>query len=171
MEGLAAYVWDGTAMRPLPALAHELARRFAVGELVTLAPVLRRSSASHRHYFACVREAWLNLPEPLAARFPTEAHLRKYALIRAGFCETRQIVCVTTADAQRLAATLSPLDGYAIIAIEHRVVTVCTAKSQSGDGMSKAQFQASKDAVLGVLAEMVGVDPAELLRAGKRSAA
>jgi hypothetical protein len=171
MEGAVAYSWDGAAMRPLPALAAELAERFAVGEVVTLAPVLGRSSASHRHYFACVREAWLNLPEPLAARFPTEERLRKYALIKAGFCEARQIVCVSKADAQRLAATVSPLDDYAVIAIEHRVVTVCTAKSQSGDVMSKAQFQASKDAVLGVLAEMIGVEPADLVAIPKQSAA
>ena len=167
----AAYVWDGAAMRPLPSLAAELTRRFAVGEVVTLAPVLGRSSASHRHYFACVREAWLNLPEPLASRFPTEEHLRKYALIKAGFCEARQVVCDSRADARRLVATLTLLDDYAVIAIEDRVVTVCTAKSQSADVMSKAQFQTSKDGVLGHLAEMIGVDPAKLVEIGKRSAA
>jgi hypothetical protein len=171
MEGPVAYSWDGTAMRPLPAYAELLAKRYMVGEVVTLAPVLGRSSTSHRHYFACVREAWLNLPEPLAERFPTEERLRKYALIKAGFCEARQIVCVSQADARRLAAGLTLLDDYAVIAVEARVVTVCTAKSQSGNVMSKAQFQASKEAVLGVLAEMIGVDPAKLIEIGKRSAA
>jgi hypothetical protein len=37
--------------------------------------------------------------------------------------------------------------------------------------MSKAQFQASKDAVLGILAEMIGVDPTALTQAAQRSAA
>ena len=46
-----------------------------------------------------------------------------------------------------------------------------TAKSQSSAAMGKTQFQASKEAVLDVLAEMIGVEPAALARAGQRSAA
>jgi hypothetical protein len=167
----AAYAWDGAAMRPLPAFASSLTQRFAVGEVVSLEPALVRSQPTHRHYFACVREAWVNLPERFAARFPTEEHLRKYALIKAGFCDQRSIVCVSKAEARRLGAVLKPLDDYAIVAVADRLVTVITAKSQSAAAMSKAAFQASKQAVLGVLAEMIGVDPAALVEAGRRSAA
>jgi hypothetical protein len=167
----APYLWDGASMRPLPAFAPRRAHRFAAGEIVSLAPAEPRSSASHRHYFACVREAWVNLPERLAARFRTEEHLRKYALIKAAFCDQRSIVCASRAEARRIAAFIEPLDDYAIIALEGRLITVFTAKSQSAAAMSKSQFQASKEAVLGLLAEMIGVDPAALVQAGQRSAA
>jgi hypothetical protein len=118
-----------------------------------------------------VREAWVNLPERFAAQFPTEEHLRKYALIKAGFCDQRSIVCASKAEARRLGAFIKPLDDYAVVAVEDRLVTVFTAKSQSAAAMSKAAFQASKRAVLDVLAEMIGVDPAALVVAGRRSAA
>jgi hypothetical protein len=158
-------------MRPLPAFAGSVASQFALGEVVLLERAEARSSPSHRHYFACVREAWVNLPEDLAARFPTDEHLRKYALIKAGFCDARSIVCASPAEARRIASFIRPMDDYAIVTVAHRVVSVFTAKSQAVGAMGRARFQTSKDAVLGMLAQMIGVDPAELLKAGERSAA
>jgi hypothetical protein len=171
MSGALPFAWDGDAMRPLPGYAEIAAARFSVGEVVTLAPVEARSSPSHRHYFACVREAWVNLPAEHAARFASEAHLRKYALIKAGYRDERAIVCASKAEARRIAAFIRPIDHYAIITVSDAVVTQFTAKSQSATAMSKAEFQASKDAVLGLLAEMLGVDPRALAQASQRSAA
>src|ERR1700679_2297785 len=94
------FVWDGEAMRPLPAFAAIAAARFGTGEVVSMAPVDERSSPSHRHYFACIRQAWVNLPEPHAARFASEEHLRKYALIKAGYRNERSIVCASPAEAR-----------------------------------------------------------------------
>jgi hypothetical protein len=165
------FAWDGEAMRPLPAFAAAAAERFGVGEVVALAPAELRSSPSHRHYFACVREAWVNLPGGLAERFATDEHLRKYALIKAGYHDERSIVCTSKAEARRIAAFIRPIDDYAIITVEGRVIVQFTAKSQSVEAMSKTQFQASKDAVLGILADMLGVDPTALAQAPHRSAA
>ena len=165
------FTWDGEAMRPLPAFVRLAAERFGVGEVVTLGPIEARSSPSHRHYFACVREAWVNLPEGLAVRFPTEEHLRKYALIRAGYGDERQVVCASRAEARRIAAFIRPIDDYSIVTVDQTVVTHLTAKSQAAEAMKKAEFQASKEAVLGLLAEMIGVGPAVLGEAGQRSAA
>ena len=165
------FVWDGEAMRLLPAFAAAAAARFCAGEVVALAEAELRSSPSHRHYFACVREAWVNLPEGLAERFASEEHLRKYALIKAGYRDERSIVCASKAEARRIAAFIRPIDDYAIITLSEQVVTQFTAKSQSAAAMSKAEFQASKDAVLGLLAEMIGVDPPALAQASQRSAA
>jgi hypothetical protein len=166
-----AFTWDGEAMRPLPAFVAAAGERFGVGEVVALAPAELRSSPSHRHYFACVREAWVNLPEGLAERFATEEHLRKYALIKAGYRDERSIVCTSTAEARRIAAFVRPIDDYSIITVRDTVVTQFTAKSQSLEAMGKSQFQASKDAVLGLLAEMIGVEPSALAQASHRSAA
>jgi hypothetical protein len=165
------FAWDGAAMRPLPAFSHSAASHFGIGEVVTLAPVEERSSSSHRHYFACVREAWVNLPAGHAARFATEEHLRKYALIKAGYRDERSIVCASKAEARRVAAFIRPIDDYAVVTVEGRVIVQFTAKSQSPAAMGKGEFQASKDAVLATLAEMIGVDSASLLAAGRRSAA
>ena len=164
-------VWDGAALHPLPAFTGRAAARFGIGEVVTLAPAESRSSPSHRHYFACVREAWVNLPEGQAERFPTEEHLRKYALIKAGYGDERSIVCTSPAEARRIAAFIRPIDDYSVVIVAGDVVTHITAKSQSVQVMGKAEFQASKDAVLAILAEMIGIDPTRLVEAGRRSAA
>ena len=158
-------------MRPLPAFAAAAAERFGVGEVVALAPAELRSSPSHRHYFACVREAWVNLPEGLAERFASDEHLRKYALIKAGNRDERSIVCTSRAEARRIAAFVRPIDDYSIITVSETVVSQFTAKSQSVEAMGKSQFQASKDAVLGILAEMIGVDLTVPAQAPHRSAA
>jgi len=158
-------------MRPLPAFAAAAAERFGVGEVVALAPAELRSSPSHRHYFACVREAWVNLPEGLAERFASDEHLRKYALIKAGNRDERSIVCTSRAEARRIAAFVRPIDDYSIITVSETVVSQFTAKSQSVEAMGKSQFQAGKDAVLGILAEMIGVELTVLAQASHRSAA
>src|SRR5690349_2757067 len=97
--------WDGEVMRPTRGFARLADKAYVVGEVYTLVEAdASRSQASHRHYFAAVYDAWLNLPELDAERFPTVEHLRKYALIRAGYCDTREIVCSSKAEAVRLGA-------------------------------------------------------------------
>src|SRR5579862_9022343 len=171
MSGALPFAWDGEAMRPLPAFARLAAARYGKGKVVALAPAEARSSPSHRHYFACLRLAWINLPEAYAWRFPTEEHLRKYALIKAGFRDERSIVAASVAEARRIAAFIRPIDDYSIVTVEGCVIIQFTAKSQSLTAMGKQRFEASKEAVLGILSQMIGVDPERLGEAGRRSAA
>jgi hypothetical protein len=163
MNQLLPFRWSGEVMTPLHPRRADAA--FVIGEVYTLAEVQGRSAASHNHYFAALNDAWLNLPEDKAERFPTADHLRKWALIRAGYRDERSIVCASKAEAQRVAAFLKPMDDYAVVVVSEAVVTVYTAKSQSVKAMGKQDFQASKDAVLTVLAEMIGVEPAQLGKA------
>ena len=107
----------------------------------------------------------------MSGRFATEEHLRKYALVKAGYRDERAIVCASRAEARRIAAFIRPIDDYAIVTVSDAVVTQFTAKSQSAAAMGEAEFQASKAAVLGLLDEMIGVDPTTLARASRRSAA
>lgn len=72
-------------MEPAPGFKKRCDATFTIGARYVLAPREERSSASHRHEFAWLREAWMNLPEHLAEQFPTETHLRKRALIEAGY--------------------------------------------------------------------------------------
>jgi hypothetical protein len=157
--------WDGEAMRPTRGFAALADKQFVIGEVYTLEEIdPTRSAASHRHYFAAVYDAWLNLPERETERFPTAEHLRKYALIRAGYCDSREIVCTSKAEAIRLGAFIKPMDPYALVAISGAVVRAYTAKSQSTKAMGKRVFQESKDAVLGVLAGMIEVSREQLLK-------
>lgn len=156
------FEWDGEAMRVMPGFQRQADRSFVIGERYRLAPVEDRSGASHRHYFAVIDEAWENLPEGMSADFPTPEHLRKAALIRAGYRDERSVVCASRAEALRVAAFIKPIDDFAIVATSGATVCVYTAKSQSEKAMGKEDFQRSKDAVLDALAAMLGVTTRDL---------
>jgi hypothetical protein len=157
------FEWDGEAMRVLPGFQRQADQLFTIGERYRLAPVEERSGASHRHFFAAVNEAWANLPERLAAHYPTAEHLRARALIEAGYCTIADYVCSSRAEAVRWAANLrAEASEYALVVISETVVRVFKPKSQSVKAMGKEEFQASKDAVFTALAKMIGVTTAEL---------
>lgn len=155
------FTWDGEVMRPRQPRAAD--RAYVVGEGYTLAPVEDRSAASHRHYFAQIAEAFASLPD--GSDFASAEHLRKAALIRAGYRDERSVVCGSAAAAERVAAFLRPLDEYAVVSVSGASVVMLTAKSQSLRAMGKTAFEASKEAVLNVVAELVGVSPEILARA------
>ena len=154
--------WDAERSVMEPRLKRLADKTYVDGEEYRLGPIEERSLASHNAYFAAVHEAFLNLPEDMSDRFMTEDHLRRYCLIKAGFADERSIVCASKADALRVQAFIKPMDTYALVTAVERVVTVYTAKSQSFKAMGKKDFQASKEAVLEVLAAMVGVKPESL---------
>lgn len=159
------FVWDGEAMRPPPAYARRADELFAIGATYVLSEVEdNRSAKSHRHYFALVREAWANLQDFDVINFPTPEHLRKWALIKAGYRDERTVVGRSKAEAARIAAFIRPMDSYALIVTHGTSVTVYTAQSQSEAAMGKRRFQESKDAVLQVLSERLGVSVTDLRR-------
>lgn len=158
---------DGPLFRPLKRFGDALAAEFGDGEVVTLERREERSRASHGHYFVSVHEAWQSLPEHMAERFPTDDHLRKWALIRCGFRDERSIACASKAEALRVAAFIRPLDEYATVIVREAVATVLTAKSQSYRAMGKEAFAASKAAVLDLLASLLEVEPRALERPGR----
>lgn len=123
--------------------------------------VEHRSSESHRHYFACIADAWGNLPEVLADEYPSPEHLRHFALIKAGYCTETKVVCATNGDALRLAAYSTDADKFALVNVMGRVVTIWRAESQSVPAMGGKKFQESKEAVLRVISAMIGADAAQ----------
>ncbi len=151
---------DEGVMRPkVPRLAD---KHFVVGMEYMLVPHEDRSMRSHRFYFASVNEAWKNLPEDMAERYPTADHLRKWALIKAGYRDERSIVAFSKAEALRIAAFIRPMDEYAVVVVREAVVRVYTAKSQSTRAMGKAEFGTSKEKVLDILSAMIGTTAATL---------
>lgn len=158
--------WNGEAMVPLrPQLAD---KHFVIGETYRLVEEHDRSSASHRHYFAVIADAWANLPDHLLDTYPTPEVLRKKMLIRCGYADERSIVCKSRAEALRVAAFIRPLDDYAIVRTEGPVVQHFTAKSQSVRAMGGKAFQESKTKVLDAIDELLGTAPGTVAaKAGK----
>jgi hypothetical protein len=82
------YEGDGQFVAAAPYFARRADQAYVVGQTYKMAEQYDRSAASHAHQFAWLHDAWLSLPEryrnePWAQ---TSEHLRKYALIRTGYC-------------------------------------------------------------------------------------
>jgi hypothetical protein len=162
--------WDGEAFRPLPRFARHADRHYVVGEVYSMVPHEDRSDASHRHYFAALKDAWENLPAPWSSMFLTAEHLRRYALIRTGYANRMDIACASKAEALRAVARLRGIDEYALVEATEAVVTIWTAHSQSYRAMGAEQFKASKRAVLDFVAGLIGVTADQLERNSGRAA-
>lgn len=156
------FTWSGEAMEPLPRYHNLVNREFVVGETYRMEIIEERSAKSHNHYFACIAEAWKNLREDAAERFSTPEALRKFALIKTGYHDSRSIVAASKAEAGRIAAFIRPCDEFAVVVVDGATVTVYTAKSQSLKAMGKDAFSASKNAVLDYCACLIGVKPRAL---------
>ena len=152
--------WDGEAMKPAsPYWAKKADERFVIGQRYMIEERLERSAKSHQHYFANLHEAWMNLPEKEAERFPTVEHLRKFALIKTGHYDSESLVLPSHDDALRVASFVRR-DDFTIVVVSENLVVRYTAKSQSARAMDKGEFQKSKDDVLAFVWGLVGVDPA-----------
>ncbi|AKG94546.1 hypothetical protein Shpa_35 [Paracoccus phage Shpa] len=138
------------------------------GEIVSVTIERGRSTASHRHQFAWLTEAWITLPERLQ-QMPwaeTAETMRKHALIATGFHQTVIVDCGSNAAAARVKAALVAAEaracGYALGQVRGRVVTVWTPESQSVRSMGGARFQESKTAIMEWVAAQLGVPVAAL---------
>lgn len=149
--------WTGEAFEPLPRFKAACDKEMVVGQVYRMEVQEERSLASHNHYFAALAERWQSLPEHFGDRFPTPDHLRRYALIRAGYRDERTIATASKAEALRVAAFVRPMDPYAIVTTTEALVTVWTAQSQSMKAMGREAFQKSKDDVLGTIDDMLGI--------------
>lgn len=164
------FTWDGEAMQVRPGFQRQADGQFVIGETYRLEVVEARSEVSHRHEFAWLREAWSSLPFDLAMLHPTPEHLRKWALIQAGFCTVTDYACMFKTEAKRLAETLrQQTDEYAVVIVSDTVVRVVKPESQSMKAMGNERFKASKAAILEVVSALIEV-PAETL-AEQRAAA
>lgn len=162
--------WTGDAMEPLRGHAKRADKEWVVGQVYQIEAIEPRSGAAHKQFFAAVRDVWSTLPEHLAEQFPNPERLRKWCLIKAGYRDERSIVCASKAEAQRVAAFITPMDEYAIVTVAQCVVTVYTAKSQSIRAMGAKDFYVSKERVFDVLAELTGADVTSMRSESGRAA-
>lgn len=167
------FVWDNDAqvLRPYsPYWARRAASVWGPGEILRIVNQQERSVATHRHYFASIHEAWANLPPLMADRFPSDKHLRKWALIKAGYCNTHSLPCGSPDMARKMAALVRPIDEFSIVQVRGSVVEVFTAKSQSMEAMDKKTFRESKEKVLDIIAAEIGLARQELTDNAGRAA-
>jgi len=151
--------WTGTHFEPLQRHHNVLASEMVIGQIYRLDIDNERSMASHRHEFASLHEAWMNLPEDIAARYPSAEHFRKALLIQEGFYHQREIVCASNAEALRWMRELRLRDDYAGFSVAGNIIIERVAKSQSVKAMGKADFQRSKQAILDAAWSLVGISP------------
>lgn len=157
------FVWtDDGVMKPLRHFTRLCDKQFVIGLEYRLVVEQERSSSQHRRYFACLREAWRNLPEDLAPRFKSPDKLRKWILIKLCYANEQSYVYDTVTDAARFEEILRELDEDVVIVRKKRVMVRYTAMSQSVRSMDKKMFQESSEAVLDYAARMIGVSSGEL---------
>lgn len=170
MSAPMTFRWTGDGFTPERRFAKVCDAKFVVGETYQLDVAQPRSLSTHNHYFAAMTEAWRNLPEVIAADYPTVDHLRKRALIACGFAQHRQFVAGSKAEAVRLAAFMRPMDEYAVIRVSECAVSVWTAQSQSMAAMGRKTFQESKDATMAWAAGLCGVNTEALIKNAREAA-
>lgn len=159
------FVWDGVHSVMIPERPKLCDRQYVDGEKYRLGITEERSTNSHNHYFAAINSAWNNLSDEQAMRFPSQEHLRKWALIQAGYFTISDFACANAEEARRLASFLRTHEPYIVTVIEGATVSRLEAMSQSTKSMDKKTFQESKTKVLDALAELIGTSRDALSKA------
>lgn len=122
------------------------------------------SEPARRRYFAILREAHRNLPDHWRELCPTAEHLRKWCLVKTGYCDVGTINCGSQRAANEVALLAKRIDGFVVTLVTGPLVSVYTARSQSKRNQPRKQFLACAEQVYSELGRMLGVDPAELRR-------
>lgn len=159
------YEGDGVFRAPVKAMAVRCDKDFVVHEAYRMAVQEERSAVSHRHYFAAVHEAWMNLSDDLAMEFSSSERLRKRALIATNYFTERRLVASSPIEARKIVAfMMQRADDGTVFSVAGSIVVERVARSQSTgpNGMRKAEFQKSKQDVLDWIAALINVDPKTL---------
>lgn len=134
----------------------------AFGAILEAEEVKQRSMQFHRFWFATVNDAWETLPDHLQARFPEPEALRKFLLVKAGWCDAREFACDSPEAAATLAAALKWTEPYSAVVVSGNVVLAYVARSQKIKAQDRKSFSQVTERALHHLSEMLGVDPTTL---------
>jgi len=140
--------------------------KFVLGETYRMDVREERSPKSHRHYFACVRKGWMNLPEQYGGRWRNPDELRKYALIATGFRSVTTLVVGSRSQALAVVRQLKRRSReyalYHVYKVKGSTIEIIEPVSQSLASMGKREFGRSKQAVLQYVADLIGVTVEQL---------
>lgn len=146
-----------TVMVPHQRFADLCKRQYELDGDYALARIENRSRASHNHYFAALNDAFDNLPEVWAKKFPTSEHMRKWVLVTEGYRHEEVHDFDTEKDAKQFALAIRRRDEFSVIKRAGAQVMIWSAKSQDHRSMGKQEFEDSKKAVLDYVAGVIGV--------------
>jgi hypothetical protein len=173
------FVWDGTAMTPTERYARAARQVFVEpGSIHVLAPYEERNMKFHNKCFAALHEAWVNLPEAVAARWPQgEEHFRKWLLCnKSRFYRETEAVFATKDEALRAAVFARAGDEDYVFVYGPRQhpdgwqVIKRTPRSQALHRMNVSDFEESMTQILDAAGEFIGVPKGTLLKNAGRAA-
>ena len=164
------FTWANGMMTPNARFVALCGRQFDEGEEYVLEVLERGSSKSRGHFFASINEAWHNLPDDVAKRFPTSEHLRKWAMIQCGYAHETALPCPSADMAARVAAFTRQADAYCVIRIDPESHVVHRFSAMSIRKMKREIFQKMKTEVLDLVSSMIQTRRTDLERAGKHGA-
>ena len=162
--------WTGEAFMPLNRDLPAIREILHPGDRVLIEVSFPQSYKKRGLFHAMIAEIYASLPEHLAKGFRNADHLRHHLTIRAGYAVENQTICMSKAEARRLASAISRDDRDSIIEVKDKIVTKWTAMSTSSHRMSGRTFSELVDKVLSLGSEMIGVAPEELRRHTERDA-
>lgn len=164
------YLGDGRLTAAHQTDWHVLKENLQEGDIVAMTEDAGRSMKQHRWLFACIRKAYDTLPERQISRFPSEEHLRKYALIKAGWCDVHQqafsspVNAELAAKAFKVGANLTTEGKNFTLAIANgNIVTYAVPRSISFKACKGQAWETVCQGVVDYLCELVGCDVTQLL--------
>lgn len=170
IPALFTYEGDGT-FTAAPRFRDKLDAEFVCGATYVMEAVEERQAARDKAYHAEMRDAWANLPEHLAERFPNPTDFRRYCLAQCGFAHVSRMAMKTTKDAL---AALSVMAGLGIMAsLDGAVLVIVKPMSQkiSGpDKMEKEERLRSYRMTLDYAASLIGTMSEDLQRNAREAA-
>lgn len=151
-------IYNGTGFDlPSPFWVRRADKYYVIGQRYRMTEVQERNMGKHAAYFATVAEAWANLPDELAAQYPSPDSLRYRALISTGYCTQQTVTVSSKAEARRIAMFFQPDDKYSIVVAKGSTVIKYKAMSQRVRAMGAKTFSESADAVLAWICQLLGV--------------
>ncbi len=164
-----AFIWDGRAMVPLDRFRALANRQYHAGQEYVLSPHKGRSEESHRHYHACVRKGFDNLPESYSEKILSPEHLRKRCLVWEGYADHTEHLCENDEAIAAMILLVRKLEPYAVMKQEGLLLHIWVPQSQDHASMGHELFQESKERVLSRIANMCGISLKELTENAKET--
>lgn len=163
-------IYEGNGKFSASSIYHKMRceKMFGAGQEITFEELGDRNMNRHRMYFARLKELWLTLPESMAEDFPSPEALRKFALVRTGYCTQKKIVCRSNQDAIETAAFIESLGTYVICEVVMRVLTIWVPQSQAVRNMGKSEFDKSVTDVLDYCERLVRSEPGKVIPFGRK---
>jgi hypothetical protein len=164
-----AFIWSGREMVPLDRFRKLAERQYRAGTEYVLVDHKGRSEESHRHFHACVRKGFDNLPEQYGEKILSPEHLRKRCLVWEGYADHTEHLCANEEAMASMILMVRKMEPYAVMKQEGLLLHIWVPQSQDHASMGHKEFETSKQKVLERIASMCGISLEELTKNAKET--